>query len=138
MTNIPGVFTFRREQKAIVSAGSSIRPRHKWEEEPPRAKGTILHEFPLSLAPNKIVKGPKVNGGDGVAGRDNAQRGERKSHQLGDANFMEQQLRKRSFYDSLKENKTAEQEPPHPLPFSLGPLVESPLPHPTSPEPQPH
>lgn len=36
------------------------------EEEQPRAKGTIWHEFPLSLMANKLVKGLKVNGGDGV------------------------------------------------------------------------
>lgn len=46
--------------------------RLEWREEQRRAKGTILHEFPLSPAPNKIVKGLKVNGGDGVAGRNKA------------------------------------------------------------------
>lgn len=36
------------------------------------AKGTILHEFPLSLMPNKVVKGLKVNGRDEVTERNNS------------------------------------------------------------------
>lgn len=35
----------------------------------------MLHEFPLSPMPNKIVKGSKVNGRDGVTGTDNSSRG---------------------------------------------------------------
>lgn len=70
-----------------------------------RAKGKTLHEFPLSPLPNKIVKGLKVNGRDGVTGRHNSR--ERKSNQLGDANFMEHQLR-RVFYDTFFE-KTKQQ-----------------------------
>lgn len=73
-----------------------------------RAKGTILHEFPLSPVPNKIVKGSKVNGRDGVTGTDNSSRGERKSNRLAHANFMGHQLR-RIFYDTLlrKQNSGA-------------------------------
>lgn len=50
--------------------------------------------------PNKVVKGLKVNGRDGVPERHNGHWGERKSNQLGDANFMEHHLR-RVFYDTF-------------------------------------
>lgn len=84
----------------------------KWKEEQWRAKGTILHEFPLSLMPNKIVKGLKVNGRHGVTERNNGTRGERKSNQLGDANFMEHQLRKGSFMTVLGKTKQRSSSPP--------------------------
>lgn len=71
----------------------------QWKEEQERAKGTILHEFPLSLMANKLVKGLKVNGWDGVTEAHNGHRGGRKSNQLKDANFMEHQLR--SFFMTL-------------------------------------
>jgi len=57
--------------------------------------------------PNKFVKGLKVNGRDGVTERHNSKWEERKSNQLGDANFIEHQLR-RVFYDTFSANKTAE------------------------------
>lgn len=58
-------FTFQREQKAIVSKGSLIWLT-RMEGGAGGSKGTILHEFPLSLIPNKVVKGLKVNGRDEV------------------------------------------------------------------------
>lgn len=77
----------------------------QWKEERRRAKGPILHEFPLSPTANKVVKGLKVNGWDGVTEAHNGHGGERKSNQLKDANFMEHQLR--SFFMTLfRENKT--------------------------------
>lgn len=88
--------------------------------------------------PNKIVKGLKLNGRDGVTERHNSNWGERKSNQLGDANFMEHQLR-RVFYDTFlrKQNSKAvpswlgasgrvalcSDEMP-PLPFSLPQLQQ--------------
>lgn len=51
--------------------------------------------------PNKVVKGLKVNGRDGVAERHNGNGAERKSNQFGDANFMEHQLRRGFFYDTF-------------------------------------
>lgn len=58
--------------------------------------------------PNKIVKGLKMNGRDGVTERHKSNWGERKSNQHGDANFMEHQLR-RVFYDTFlrKQNSRA-------------------------------
>lgn len=47
-----------------------------------------------------------MNGKDGVTQRHNSDRGERKSNQLGDANFIEHQLR-RVFYDTfLRKQKS--------------------------------
>lgn len=66
---------------------------HQWKEEEQRPKGSILHGFPISLMANKLVKGLKVNGWDGVSEAHNRSCGERKSNQLGDANFMEHLLR---------------------------------------------
>lgn len=83
--------------------------------------------------PNKIVKGLKVNGRDGGTDGHNGGCGERKSNQLGDANFMEHQLR-RVFYDTFlrKQNSrvvpsrlnTHCQVPPGPhIPRSIEPRL---------------
>lgn len=73
--------------------------------------------------PNKVVKGLKVNARDGVTERHNSNWGERKSNQLGDANFMEHQLR-RVFYDTFFE-KTKQHRCPLLVggPWSSGPLT---------------
>lgn len=72
--------------------------------------------------PNKIVKGLKVNGRDGVLQRHNSIWEERKSNQLGDANFMEHQLRRVflwHFFEKRKQQSCS---------FSVGgPLVKRPL-----------
>lgn len=60
--------------------------------------------------PNKIVKGLKVNGRDRVTERHNSAWGQRNSNQFGDANFMEQQLR-RVFYDTFLRKQNSRSVP---------------------------
>lgn len=59
MTMTLNISTFSRRQ--LFRCGHL-----QWKEEPQRAMGSILHEFPLSLMANKLVKGLKVNSWDGV------------------------------------------------------------------------
>lgn len=88
-------FRLQRKSRRQLSQEEVGLSKLKWEVGTQRAKGTILHEFPFSVIPNKVVKG-KENEWQrwGHWERHNCGWEGEKSNQFGDANFMEHQLRR--------------------------------------------
>lgn len=97
-------FTFRRPSRRQLfqkGLGQLKRQGRSGGQRAQTYKGFLFLRCPI-----KLWKGLKVNGKDGVTQRHNSDWGERKSNQLGDANFIEHQLR-RVFYDTfLRKQKS--------------------------------
>lgn len=97
-------FTFRRPSRRQLfpkGLGQLKRQGRSGGQRAQTYKGFLFLRCPI-----KLWKGLKVNGKEGVTQRHNSDWGERKSNQLGDANFIEHQLR-RVFYDTfLRKQKS--------------------------------